>query len=408
LAVGFLRLAFHRAVVAAALLLVSGAPSVGADWSVNPRVGVRALYDDNYRLTDAAGQEIDVTGGSLDARVGVRAESPRSWFEVTPQVKSTFFPDDPDEETDDQFVRLAAEYTGPRSVLGLNADYARVERLRTYLAAIDENAQLGRPETGEGITPITTKNREERMGIAPSLAYEFNPRYSFEFGAEWLDVSFDRQIENQNEDYSFVSASAGVGFRMSPTSTLWVRGNAGRYEPDGGDPTEGYGMVAEWSKRVSETSKAYARAGFNQVEVVPIDGDGTDAVWETGFSGGAGIQWDFEVTSIFVDATHNVDPTSTGQVVTRDQVQLRLQRRLRPTTSVFVGVRGVKDTGIVSDDDFVDREYATATVGFRWRMTQQFVLTGDYTFAWLKYQNRSSDAQSNAVSLGIVYDATWR
>ena len=401
-------MACHRAVAAAGLLLFSTTPSVGADWSVRPRVGVRALYDDNHRLTEVEGQEIEVAGGSLDARVGLRAESPTGWFEVTPQVRSTFFPDDPDEETDDQFLRLAGEHSGPRSVLGVNVDYARVEILRTYVAAINENAQLGRPETGEGITPTTTKNRQERMGIIPSFSYELSPRYGLELTAEWLDVGFDRQIEDENEDYSFVSASAGVGFRMSQTSTLWVRGNAGKYEPDAGDPTDGYGMVAEWSKHVSKTSKAYVRAGFNQVELVPINDDGTDTVWETGFSGGAGVQWDFEVTNIFLDATHNLDPNATGQVVTRDQIQLRLQRRLKPTTSVFAGVRGIRDSGIASEDLFVDREYATATVGFRWRVTEQFVLTGDYTFAWLKYDNRSDDAQSNAVSLGVVYDTQWR
>ena len=61
-------------------------PAYAADWSYEPRVALSAEYDDNNRMTTVSGQEVEVYGPKLDARVVMRGSTPRTTFTLTPQV----------------------------------------------------------------------------------------------------------------------------------------------------------------------------------------------------------------------------------------------------------------------------------------------------------------------------------
>src|SRR5688572_32516612 len=64
-------------------LLVS--PVSGAQaWIFDPRIEVEAIYDDNYRLTSQPGQEIEVTGGAIDAELPMRKEWQAALLEIGP------------------------------------------------------------------------------------------------------------------------------------------------------------------------------------------------------------------------------------------------------------------------------------------------------------------------------------
>jgi hypothetical protein len=182
-------------------------------------------------------------------------------------------------------------------------------------------------------------------------------------------------------------------------------GGLGRYETDGEADTTGYGITADWSRRTSDTAQLYFRGGYNRVEIADQSGD---LSWETGFSAGAGVRWQFEVTSVVLDATHYLDPNSSGSVVNRDQVQFQMTRRFAPLFSAYIGARGIQDSRVGGSSDFLDRKYATGAVGFDWRFTSQFSLVGGYTYVWRKYTDRASAADSNAVSLGVVYEPKRR
>src|SRR5687767_10502417 len=72
---------FRSRIWAAALGLVA-VPALPADFEFQPRVEVQALHDDNYRLTDEPGAEIEVTGGLLDVELAFRAADPRTVTEI--------------------------------------------------------------------------------------------------------------------------------------------------------------------------------------------------------------------------------------------------------------------------------------------------------------------------------------
>jgi hypothetical protein len=57
--------------------------------------------------------------------------------------------------------------------------------------------------------------------------------------------------------------------RLTQTSGLSLRGGYSTYNPADGKTTGAYGLNAEWSNKVSDTSEYYARAGAQRVESSP-------------------------------------------------------------------------------------------------------------------------------------------
>ena len=398
---------FLRAPIASVLcaaVVLASSSAVAADWSVEPKIRLTAEYNDNHRLVEPPG-EVEVAGATLDALVVLGMDTPQTSFDLTPRYKTDFFPGESEEETDRLSVRLGLEHRTQKAVLGVVANYIDEDLLWGYLPTAEVSDVLGSPTRGESIASSSVGNQRQRFDITPEASFALAPRWNLDLAVQYIDVGYSRRVEDESVPYSYLYGSAGLRYRLSDTSELKFSGGLGRYEPDGEVDTTGYGFVTEWSRRTSETAQMYVRGGFNRVEIVD---DAGELSWETGLSGGAGVRWQFEVTSIVLDATHYVDPSSTGSLVNRDQLQFRLTRRFAPLFSVFLGARGIWDSGVGGSSDFRDRDYATGNVGFAWRFARQFSLGGEYRYVWREYEDAVSAADANTVSLGVTYEPKRR
>lgn len=392
--------------VAIALACAAGAARA-ADWHFDPKVTLNARSSDNNRLTDVPGEEVDVLGAELEAQLTLRAETPRGYFRLTPRLRSTFFPDDRDEETDNQYLRMDVEHRGERSRAGFEANYARLETLGRYFpgAGVDDDDDLGEPDPGDDISRQADVNRRDQLDFGPRVEFDLTERVVLELGAGYQDVSYDDQVVNERQDYSNVGGAVGMRFRTSPNQSIAITARAFRYEPDDGASTDSQSLTAEWSNQVSETSEVFVRAGASRVE--SVDGlGGSD--WNNGFTGGAGVRWSFEVTEIFLDANRYMDPNASGRIVERDQLRFELRRQLSPYTTLLFNARGIRDGKTDANDVFQDREYATAGAGFAWRMTQKFTLGGGYQYRWREYDGDPNDATANEFFLGVTYEPNRR
>ena len=129
-----------------------------------------------------------------------------------------------------------------------------------------------------------------------------------------------------------------------------------------------------------------------------------DPGWNSGFNGGVGVQWAFEVTNLFLDLNHYVDPSSSGRVVNRDQLRFELSRRMSDRTGLNFAVRAVRDDDTGNDPTFQSRKYASGLAEYEWRFTREFSLRTGYEYTWRKYEDEPGDAASNRFYLGVTYD----
>ena len=108
------------------------------------------------------------------------------------------------------------------------------------------------------------------------------------------------------------------------------------------DATDYYSLSGEWARSWSETAKVYVRAGASFVDSSPVTGGGNSSS-SSGFSGGVGAEWTYQVTRLFADLNQYLDPNSDGRLVNRTQLRLGVARDLSQTTVLTFGLRGIQE-----------------------------------------------------------------
>jgi hypothetical protein len=405
------RVAMGRALplgaVIGGLLSLSPLAAVAADWSYEPRVALSAEYDDNHRLTNVSGQEIEVYGPKLDARLVMRGSTPQTTFTLTPQVVFTQYIEGEEDDLENYYLRMGLDHQAERMRAYVNARYSSVITLgRFFPSGAGEDPVLGQPDPGENVPRVATPNREDRFDIAPGVAFDITQRQSLELGASYLDVSYDEQRPG-DQDFENISLFANYRFKTSEMSTLALLTTFEQYDPIVDEATDYYSISGEWTRSWSETAEVYVRAGASFVDSNPVAG-GTDSGSSTGFSGGVGAEWTYQVTRLFVDLNQYLDPNGDGQLVNRTQLRLGLARDLSQTTVLTFGLRGINDDAPPGDSTYKGQKYASADVGFRWRMDRQWTLFGVYEYRWKEREDAINDATSNSVNLGVAWAPAQR
>jgi hypothetical protein len=380
---------------------VSGAQA----WIFDPRIEVEAIYDDNYRLTSIPGQEIEVTGGAIDAELAGRKEWQAAMFEIAPRIRSTFFPDESSEESTDYFLNLLGERRTQRTKLGIRGQYADESVVTSELPVADfPGVGLGQP-TGGDAGRTTLRNRRALYLIQPTLDFDWTERRQLSFEAHYVQADYDDNLVEQ-VGYKDVGGSAGIGWNLTQRSTFSIDLLGARYEPDDDTgSTTSTGLTAEWRTAPSQVTDFYFRVGSSRAE---RDSNATDAgVDSSSFNGGVGVAWNFQVTRIVIDALRATVPSSQGEMVDRDELRFRVSRTFSPRFSGFVALRGIRTEGVDSDtgttSSIRERKYYTGRTGFEWRMNRQYALEGMYEYKWQEYQGDANSATSNGVMFSVVY-----
>lgn len=392
----------HAAGIAAfaVVLLLAMGDALAARWEWNPRVQAGYQYDDNYRL-DLPGNEIEVSGVAADARLELRYTGPLTEVQFTPRIRSTYFPDQPTEDSNDYFLRMDLQHTRQKLRAALLASVGDETVVRSELPDTDFDSGLGE-SGGADAGRVQILNRRQMLRVAPSLSYDLSERRSVELSARYVDVQFDEYLPGAQVGYYEAGATAGFSWAMSPRTRVTVRGVYSYYDPeDESTEASGQGLQVEWTRNTSETTEMYLRAGAQRTDFEDATPSGSGS--EVSFVAGFGVRRDFRQTSLFIDATHDVGPTASGYIVNREQLRLRVTHAFSPRFSGFVGVRGIHDEAVESDAAFETRSYAIGELGLEWRMTRQFSVAANYDYSWQEFQNDPADARSQGGWLSFIY-----
>jgi hypothetical protein len=380
-----------------ALLGISIALACGsaqaANWEFAPRVEAGYRYNDNYRL-DLPGSEIEVAGAEGDAALTIRTLDPRTHFEITPRIRATYFPDEPEEESTDYYLGGLFEDKTPRRDVGIRLDLAHEDVVRSELPDPDVGGDLGSPgpvDSGR----VIERNTRDLIQANPYFTYDFTQRYAMELRARYVDANYDKDFIGSQQDFSDAGVSAGIVFRYSERNSLIARATGSRYETS--FDTDAYGGELEWDTRFSPTSRMYVRVGGQQTE--PENGPS-----ETNFTGGIGGRWDSPRNALFLDFTTTVGPVAAGTVVQRHQLRMRIDHDVSPRLALQFGGRVSRDEEVGDSNTYPTRDYATVDAGFEWRVLRFLAVTATYSYRWQEYADEPSDRSGNGFLIGLVYE----
>lgn len=387
-------LASHMRGCGAALVLASVCGSAAAaNWEVAPRVGLGYRYNDNYHL-ELPGGEIEVSGAEADAAVTFRTLDPRTTFAVTPRIRSTYFPDEKDEDSTDYFLDLRLDDATPRRRAGLRLDASQEDVVRSELPGSELDGDLGVPDQGDS-GRVIERNRRDLLRFRPYFSYDVSQRFRLDAEAQYIDVSYDKTLSGLQEDFTEMGIAAGGGMRLTPRSTLSLRGTYAQYETS--IDADAYGAYAEWTNELSPNALLYVRLGAQETKP---DGGRSD----TSVIGGIGGSWSSQRNRLFLDLTRTVGPVSAGTIVERYQFRMRLDHDISERVKTILGARLSRDEPIEDASSYPKREYITAEAGLEWRVRRQFAVTATYNYRWQEYSNEPSDASANGFLIGVVYE----
>jgi hypothetical protein len=383
-------------------------PAQGAQWQFDPRVGFGGTYDDNYLLGSTAQNTFSVYGARLDASLQLTRTTPTTTILFTPRLRSSYFPSHHEDDANDQFAFFSFDRQGQTSDAGVKVDYRRQTLLKQNLPDTDVNTGLGQPSRGTDIGVLFSRARQTLLLVDPHGQLVLTPRQSLELKGEFLDANYSYSSQQVRQDYlpyKNALASLAYQFALSLRNTLIVRGTGSKFLPGQGGDSMTYGVEGEWSTRVTEKAQYYVRAGIQHTQFDANTAIGTPARNANSFAGGAGVNWSFQVTTVFVDAIRSVSPSSQGFALLQDLLRVRVEHRVTPRLADFVGITGIKNQSLGNaSTDLSDRRYIAAITGLEWRMYREWSLTGTYSYTWQRYVNQQTTAHSNAIGISVIYE----
>lgn len=390
-----------RAGAFATAALAAGGTVDAANWDYNPRVELAGTYNDNFRLAEDSAGKVTAWGPVLDAQLAMRALSQTNELSFTPHVRTSYYPDDHDDQSTDGYFDVKGEHKTQKADLAIVGQYANESIIYSdLLPANFSGVGLGEI-VGTGSNRVTVTDRRQFERVAPSMTYDFTQREKFLVNLEYEKASFSKNDVFQQIGYKDYDGSVGMGFDVTQRSNVAVTVNGNRFMPDLGGDTTSYGLSSQWNWRRSQVQQFYVRAGATHSQADVPGG----TVSNTSFVGGAGVSWTYQVTKYVADFLKGVSPSSSGAVVNHTEARFQAIRAFTPRLSGNIGVRAIRLRGaavLVQGSD-----YAAATAGFQYQVTRNYRIAGEYDYTWLRFQDEPR-ANSNAATLSIIYQPLSR
>jgi hypothetical protein len=365
-------------------LLGSALTAVAGDWQFNPRIELGGEFNDNYRLFPSPNQD-RVYGFFTNTALQLRYLTPVDELSLTPSVYGVVLPDSRVDNTADPSAVFNWNRTAQTYKAGLYAQYLNqsvVEANETTAGTIGN--QLGNPTPGDtGLS--TQRERRQLTEATPTLTIDLTQRQHLQAGGAYNYVTYSKNLPGFSVGYRSIDGNLGIVEDVTQRVGLSIRGVVTQYNPRGGFPSStSYGGMGEWDYHTSQVSKAYIMGGaertrFATVANVPYSPPTTSVV------AGAGMNWTFQVTQIFLDLTRTVEPNGTGYTVNRDQARLSLARQLSPKFTGEIGTRLDRDRPTSPTILLADRDYAVGYLTAKWRFLRAWTLTGEYDYTFQRF-----------------------
>jgi hypothetical protein len=410
---GGARAALAGATLASAAMLATKAHA--SEWDFNPRLELGGEYNDNYRLAGSNQPKVPAYGTLTDLSFTERLLDPRYEFDISPEIRNSFLPDDHSDQSTDGYLNLSGTYRSERATYGGLLTYANETVLSSeLLSASFPGQQLGQT-TGVETGLVSFHNRRVLERFMPNFSYDFSQRLHLRSQAEYENASFSHNFAQLQSGTNLLIAQqgfkdyygkAGLQYDFSQRYDLVSSVIGSKYLPDG-SPTDTtrVGGEEQFEARPNQVLQWYARVGVDEVHAnTLVDGD----INKTLLVGGAVATWTYQLSQYTLDFIRDLSASSGGAVVQHEELRGRLLRAFAPRlytvlAARYVRIRGASDTilGIVGSD------YAAASAALDYQLTRNYRIAGEYDYTWQHFQNEPN-SKSNSITLSVVWQPLSR
>jgi hypothetical protein len=410
---GGARAALAGATLASAAMLATKAHA--GEWDFNPRLELGGEYNDNYRLAGSNQPKVPAYGTLTDLSFTERLLDPRYEFDISPELRNSFLPDDHSDQSTDGYLNLSGTYHSERATYGGLLTYANETVLSSeLLSASFPGQQLGEA-SGVETGLVSFHNRRVLERFMPNFSYDFSQRLHLRSQAEYENASFSHNFAQLQSGTNLLIAQqgfkdyygkVGLQYDFSQRYDLVSSVIGSKYLPDG-SPTDTtrYGVEEQFEARPNQVMQWYGRVGVDEVHAnTLVDGN----IDKTLLVGGAGVTWTYQLSQYTLDFIRDLSASSGGAVVQHEELRGRMLKALAPRlytvlAARYVRIRGASDTilGIVGSD------YAAASAALDYQITRNYRISGEYDYTWQHFQNEPN-SRSNSITISVVWQPLSR
>lgn len=397
-------LRFHPvAMIALVACGLANLPAVNAqEWRLQPELRIGGEYDDNARLStdDEVAQKID--GYLLGASLGIGYATQRTELLFEPSLISKLYDEDPDIDSDDQFVDFSLNHSTLKGEFGIRSRYAR-ESVRTAERAnpdfdTDDPDEIPTDDTGL----VFTNDERELFRVEPRFDYGLSERLSFGARASYLDVSYDEAVSSFLVDYSDIRVGGFLKRDWTQRTQAYVGVNVRRFENKASDADfDGLGADIGIESRLSQTTRLRAEIGYEDTELTSTGESDSSVV------GNLSLVRNLETMTLLAQYRRNVSASGSGRVTERDSLNFNVYKDFTQRVSGGLGVRFHQSDSVGDQTTPArERDFLQFRAQIEVAMSRSVSLEADYRYATVDRSEFEGTADSNRVMLWLVYRPT--
>ena len=213
----------------------------------------------------------------------------------------------------------------------------------------------------------------------------------------YTDVSYDTDTLT---DYSYWTLGGSWSQEFSELTGLSVSLNAARQDAENAVTSHVIGLSAgirqTFSPRLNADLSIGPRYSFKEFSF--------EEQGSLGVAFGTGLQYAWtQRTSLSATASQSVEPSGGGALRNRLRLGVYVEHRYLPRLTLSISADFQNDTDPSDNDRSTARNYVTFSPRFKWKMTEEWDLSGSYRFRRQEFSDAGTAANSNVVLVTVTY-----
>jgi hypothetical protein len=384
-----------QAIVGGTLLIMAAVSSwpqaEAAEWSAEPSLAVRGVYNSNLILTSAPHSD---TWGYWTSP-GLKFAGATENLEVSGKAGADFvsYYGGANQSFTNMNFPLSVKYNAERETFALDGAFTR------------DNTLMGELQQTGVVLRFTQRNF---WNVAPSWTHALTERLSLKAGYQYSSATYENGLQLGLVNYTTNSGSVGLMYHLTErdqiqTTAIFTDFHA----PEASDLRSTiYGGEVSWSHEFTETITASISGGgrlvSSRVNTGLTELRETQAVWV----GSAYIQKRWDDAALKLEASRQIYPSGFGRLLETNRVGIGMSRDVTERLTLSLDTAVYFASSVASNtttSTFPQNRYINVTPALHWKIADWWAMDLSYTYSQRYVESFNETALSNAATIMLTY-----
>ncbi len=369
--------------------LLAVASAQAAEWSAEPSVTVKGIYNSNLLVTP---ERVEVAGFSTTPTLKLMGST--ETLQVSSRLSADFVEYRGDKNTSitNLFFPLTMKYTTEYDTLEFDGGYTR------------DNTLMGELLTTGIVASFTQRNL---INLAPKWTHTLGERWSIQTSGQFSEASYQDGLRLGLVDYRVLSGTGTLQYRPTERDQLQLSAVYVDFRTKVLPLTASYpGGFLTMTHNFTESLTGTAFGGAKFLTSSTTSGASQAREHSTVWVYGATVSKQFERSGISLEYNHDVVPSGFGLLIKTDRVGLSVAHRTTETVTLALDTRAnfsSRASTTATGRRFPDFFHMAVIPRVAWKVDEHWGFEASYTFAEFDTESFARAGVSHSGWVGVTY-----